>query len=824
MTYPDTFTQKTGFDSIIALLQEECLTASAARMVERLAPIADFEKLKTTLRETDEFRRILLLEKPFPAQDYFDFRDELKRLRVKGTYVTLEGLQQFRASYTAICEIKLYIEKIDAGLYPHLRGRGTDLQTDSRLLTHIDALLTPTGELKDNASEELLAIRTQIRRKSSQTQRYIGKYMQTAVQQGWVEENADITVRNERLVIPVMAAYKKSMRGFIHDVSSTGQTVFMEPEEIFNLNNEIVELRNQERIEIIEILKRFSDELRRQSDSLLQAYRFLVFIDFLRAKAKLAIRLEAVLPVVEPFPCFEWKQARHPLLFLAIQKQNETSRPKIVPLDLCMEPSEKILIVSGPNAGGKSVCLKTVGLLQYMVQCGLLVPMSEDSRMGIVNNIFVDIGDEQSIENDLSTYSSHLKNMKFWVENADAHTLFLCDELGGGTEPSVGGAIAEALVEHLLAKGSYGIITTHYTNLKLMAPEHPGIVNGAMLFDSDHLKPLYILRKGLPGSSFAFEIARKTGLPESLLEEAARKVGNRQMNFEQVQQQLEVEKHEMARKKQEIDLADELLSSTLQKYNGLLADLEKNREKLLREAKEEARRIVKQANADIERTIREIKEAQAEKAATIRLRKNLQTAADMGFPAASPDSIASGAVSSVKKTTPLHATASPAKNPLSRKPAVFQQGDRVRLKDGSSAVARIGKIKGNQARLDFEYISMQVPLSRLEALSAAEVRQYDEKSRHSQVSVENINSGKENFSAHIDIRGMRADHAQQSVAKLIDDAVLYGEKHLEILHGKGNGVLRQIVRTLAAETPHVVSFSDQSEEFGGAGITLIELR
>lgn len=824
MTYPDTFIQKTGFDSIVTLLQEECLTASAACMAEKLIPIADFVKLTETLRETDEFRRILLLEKPFPAQDYFDFRDELKRLRVKGTYITLEGLQQFRASYTVICQIKSYMAKIDAGLYPRLASHSADLQTDSRLLTHIDALLTPTGELKDSASEELLAIRTQIRRKASQTQRYIGKYMQTAIQQGWVEENADITVRNERLVIPVMAAYKKSMRGFIHDVSSTGQTVFMEPEEIFNLNNEIVELRNQERIEIIAILKRFSDELRQQSDNLLHAYRFLVFIDFLRAKAKLAVRLEAVLPEVEPTPCFEWKQARHPLLFLAIQKQSAASRPEIVPLNLSLDPSEKILIVSGPNAGGKSVCLKTVGLLQYMLQCGLLVPMSEDSRMGIVNNIFVDIGDEQSIENDLSTYSSHLKNMKFWVENADSRTLFLCDELGGGTEPSVGGAIAEALVEHLLAKGSYGIITTHYTNLKLMAGEHPGIVNGAMLFDSDNLKPLYILRKGLPGSSFAFEIARKTGLPESLLEEAARKVGNRQMNFEQVQQQLEVEKHEMARKKQEIDLADELLSSTLRKYNGLLAELEKNREKILREAREEARRIVKQANADIERTIREIKEAQAEKTATARLRKNLQTAVEQGFPTASVN-LAAPEASPVKKPSIVLSQAdSPAKPSALRKPAVFKQGDRVRLKDGSSSVARIGRIKGDQARIDFEYMSMQVPLSRLEALSAAEARRYDENSRRSQVSVENINSGKENFSAHIDIRGMRADHAQQSVGKLIDDAVLYGEKRLEILHGKGNGILRQIVRTLAAENPHVVSFSDQSEEFGGTGITLIELQ
>ncbi|MDE7338703.1 MAG: endonuclease MutS2, partial [Bacteroidales bacterium] len=394
-------------------------------------------------------------------------------------------LGRLRASYVTLSEIKSYFDKLDAETYPQLCLFAQQLEIVPEVLPKIDTLLTRTGEIRDNASENLFRIRQLIRRKSGETQRYIVKYMDLAKKEGWVEDEADVTVRNERLVIPVTASHKKSMRGFIHDVSATGQTVFMEPEEIFNLNNEIVELRNEERVEIIEILKNFSAFLRPFLGVLTAAYRFLVRVDVLRGKALLAVKLDAGMPILHNKPCFVWRQARHPLLYLKDPKG-------VVPLDLSLADEEKIVMISGPNAGGKSVCLKTVGLLQYMLQCGLLVSMREDSEAGVVRDIFVDIGDEQSIENDLSTYSSHLKNMKFWVEHADKNTLFLSDELGSGTEPQVGGAIAEALVEFLLRKGARGIITTHYTNLKLMAKNHPGIVNGAMLFDQENLRPLYV--------------------------------------------------------------------------------------------------------------------------------------------------------------------------------------------------------------------------------------------------------------------------------------------------------------------------------------------
>lgn len=802
MTYPDSFVQKIGFDTIIGLLQKECITESARAMCTKIAPLHPFEKLQTYLKQTAEFKSLLMLEAAFPAQDYFDLSDELKRLQVQGSYITLEGLGRLRASYVTLCEIKSYFDKLDAETYPQLCLFAQQLEIIPEVLPKIDTLLTRTGEIRDNASENLFRIRQLIRRKSGETQRYIVKYMDLAKKEGWVEDEADVTVRNERLVIPVTASHKKSMRGFIHDVSATGQTVFMEPEEIFNLNNEIVELRNEERVEIIEILKNFSAFLRPFLGVLTAAYRFLVRVDVLRGKALLAVKLDAGMPILHNKPCFVWRQARHPLLYLKDPKA-------VVPLDLSLADEERIVVISGPNAGGKSVCLKTVGLLQYMLQCGLLVSMREDSEAGVVRDIFVDIGDEQSIENDLSTYSSHLKNMKFWVEHADKNTLFLSDELGSGTEPQVGGAIAEALVEFLLRKGARGIITTHYTNLKLMAKSHPGIVNGAMLFDQENLRPLYVFRKGLPGSSFAFEIARKTGLPESVLAAAENKVGRRQLNFEQELQQIEVEKHVLHKKRQEVEVADDLLHSTLQKYKGLLHDLETHRTRLMNEAKAEARSLVKQANADIERTIREIREAQAEKEATRRARQVLNEKAAEWEETKSPE------IEGEQPKKPAE-EAKPNGIPL-------REGAWARLKDSPRTVGRIEKIQDGTARVNFDYMRMQLSFDKLVALTEKESLQYEKNLGRGSVKVENLSEGQLHFKPRIDLRGVRGEEAVEKTLRLVDQAVLYGEKHLEILHGKGNGILRQLIRGALSKNPHVQSFSDQEEQFGGSGITLVHL-
>lgn len=812
MFCPKNFDQKIGFDSIRELLQGLCITSAAVDLAGRLHPVESFDKLTLFLQQTSEFKRVLAQEKAFPSQDYYPMGEELGRLHVRGTYITLQGLQQLRASYTTLSQIKDYFLHLDAEVYPKLVEFSNFLEIDRQILVQTDRILTQSGEVRDNASENLLRIRTMIRRKSSQTQTYIGRYMSTAKQQGWVEENAEVTIRNERLVIPVGAAYKKSMRGFIHDVSATGQTVFMEPEEIFNLNNEIVELKNEERLEIIEILKAFSDFLRPGLDGLLKAYRFLTAVDFLRAKARLALMMEAELPQLSPHPCIDWQRAMHPLLYLSLKKQAQAGgTAQIVPLSIKLDKQERIVIISGPNAGGKSVCLKTVGLLQYMLQCGLLVPMSPDSQAGFFRNIFVDIGDEQSIENDLSTYSSHLKNMKFWVDHANADTLFLCDELGGGTEPNVGGAIAEALIETLLQKGAYGIVTTHYTNLKLMAKRHEGIVNAAMLFDQTALRPLYVFQKGLPGSSFAFEIARKIGLPEPLLASAARKAGKQQMHFEQELQQVEVQKHRLEKKQQEIDIADTLLSETVAKYTALLNELQQHRNELMRQARDEAKAVVKNANAEIERVIREIREAQAEKEATAKLRKELQQKVLEPVGQKPQERV---------ENQPVKAHAKVEKKP--QEPVTLKEGMLVRI-DGEGSVGQIEKISGNSARVSLDFLHIQVPLSRLVALSKVESGQYLKNGRKSQVSVQGINSGSASFKPYADIRGYRAEEAISAIEKLLDEAVLYGHKHLEILHGKGNGVLRQLTRATAAKNPHVASYADQAEEFGGSGITVITL-
>lgn len=808
MLSPENFAQKTGFDSVTELLQGLCITKDAAELAGKMHPIAEFDKLLLFLQQTSEFKRVLELEKPFPSQDYYPMGGELARLRVMGAYITLQGLQQFRASYTTLSLIKDYFSQLDAALYPRLIEFSAMLEIDASILPETDRILTKTGEIRDNASENLLRIRNLIRRKTSQTQAYMVGYMRTAKQQGYVEENAEVTVRNERLVIPVRSSYKKAMGGFIHDVSSTGQTIFMEPEEIFNLNNEIVELKNEERLEIIEILKHFSDFLRPKIEGLQKAYRFLTAVDFLRAKAQLAVMLKGELPVVSPKPCLKWIKAMHPLLYLSIEKQAQSgTRSQIVPLDISLEEGERIVIISGPNAGGKSVCLKTVGLLQHMLQCGLLVPMSPDSQAGIFQNIFVDIGDEQSIENDLSTYSSHLKNMKFQVEHANAKTLFLCDELGSGTEPNVGGAIAEAMIETLLKKGAYGIVTTHYTNLKLLAKDHPGIVNAAMLFDQAAMRPLYIFRKGLPGSSFAFEIARKIGLPEDLLTAASQKAGRQQMHFEEELQQIEVQKHQMAKKQQQIDIADDLLSSTLSKYNRLLAELEQNKNTLMRQAKDEAKAVVKNANAEIERVIREIREAQAEKTATARLRRELQE--------------------KVAEETPEKKVGKPIQKTQKKTSGAavlpLKEGVWVRL-DGEGSVGQIEQLNSRTARVNFDFIRMQVPLERLSALTQNEAAQQSQRLAKTSSKTQGFHDTGADFKPYLDIRGFRAEEAVSAVEKLLDEAVLYAHKHLEILHGKGNGVLRQITRATAAKSPHVASFADQSEEFGGSGITLIEMR
>ena len=802
------------------MLTDECISPMGTDLAARMGFTTDFERLRLFLEQAVEMKRVLMLENPFPASDYLDLRPELKRIGVKGGFISIEGLQDLAVSYTVLCELKKYILNLDGEIYPRLRALAEQLEVVAELPYRIGFLIDPlTHKLRDNASEELYRIRSRMRRLQSESNRHIQRYLSTARKEGWTGENAEATVRGERLVIPLLAAHKRQIRGFIHDVSTTGQTVFLEPEEVFLLNNELTELRHEERMEITKILKEFSQYLYPLLPVLNEGYAFLGRIDFIRAKAKLALHMEAGLPVLNERPCFTWRQARHPLL------------KDPVPLTFRLENEERIVIISGPNAGGKSVCLKTVGLLQYMLQCGLLVPMSENSEAGIFHHILVDIGDEQSIENDLSTYSSHLKNMRFWLEKANRHTLFLADELGSGTEPQAGGAIAEAVLEALDRKGAWGVVTTHYTQLKLLAKHHAAMVNGAMLFDKAEMRPLYIFKKGLPGSSFAFEMARQIGLPADVLKAAQAKTGRRHLQFEQELQQIEVEKQQLSQRTREVETADRLLSDTLEKYRKLTAEIEERKSVYIKEAKTQAADIVAQANRRIEQTIREIKEQQAEREETRRLRGQLQAdmaaildeaeAMDGGPTGGAPRPAADCTPQVSRPHTPSGNAAKPTPKAAAQPP--LRVGGYVRRADGKE-VGVIVELKGRKAKVDFDFMRLELPLEQLKPLSPQEARNEAAKQGRVQVHIENLQTGRNEFSPYLDLRGERMHDALTLTDKFIDEAVLYGESRLEILHGKGYGVLKENIRRLLRQNPHVAFFEDQKEELGGAGITIVTLK
>ncbi|MDR0763866.1 MAG: endonuclease MutS2 [Bacteroidales bacterium] len=618
--YPDDFETKIGFSEILLLLHNHCLSSLGQEHVNKIHFHSKYDTLIQLLQQTEEFRQMLVTERPFPSQDYVDCRSEFLRLKTRGSIISLEGLRDLRIFYRTLTEIIRYIKTLDREKYPLLTALFTDISIENEIQRRIFSILDDVGEIRDRASEKLYDIRRQIRAKQISAQKYIRKHILEAKQNGYVEEDAEPTVRGQRLVIPVIASHKRLVGGVIHDVSATGQTVFIEPTEIYILNNEIAGLQNDERIEIIAILRAFSEFLYPYIEHCLQGAWLMGVVDFIRAKAVLATEMRAGLPIMQDKPHFIWRNARHPLL--------EATRENVIPLNFSLDATERIVIISGPNAGGKSVMLKTIALLQYMLQCGLLVPMREDSEMGVVGKIFVDIGDEQSIENDLSTYSSHLRNMKIFLQNGTAQTLFLMDELGSGTEPQAGGAIAEALLEELNGKKMYGVVTTHYANLKLLAKRLKGVVNGAMLFDKKALKPTYIFQKGLPGSSFAFEMAQNTGLPPQLLDNARKKTGRSHLNFEEELQQLEVEKSAVQKELEGLKITDKLLEETLAKYTALYNDLNTQKKKILRDAKDEAIQIIAGAGAQIERVVREIKEANAEKEKVKTVRKKLSLYAD----------------------------------------------------------------------------------------------------------------------------------------------------------------------------------------------------
>lgn len=804
-----TLEDKLGFAKIRELVAAECTNALAVRMVQEMAFSNDYGRVVRELQQTEEFRQILVLENSFPSQDFIDLTEQLSHLRIGNTVIELQTLFDLKCSLRTIVDCLRFLLRDDPIRYPLLRNLAERVDFDPAVIRSINKIIDDKGEVFDNASDTLHDIRQQINRKRNDVDVQIGKQLSRAKREGWAPENAEVTIRNGRLVIPMLDTHRRKIKGLIHDESATRQTAYLEPSEVVELNNDLRELEFAERHEIQKILARFTDLLRPQLDALVNAYWFLARIDFIRAKARFALTIRAGRPIVDSIAKITWLDARHPLLFLAKQDG-------VVPFDITLDDNARILIVSGPNAGGKSVCLKAVGLIQYMLQCGMLVPCRETSEFGIFDNIFIDIGDQQSIDNDLSTYTSHLQSMKQLLETAGEGTLFLLDELGGGTEPRSGCAIAEALLEELDRRQAFGVVTTHFADLKLLADRHPGIRNGAMLFDTQRMQPLYRLSIGHPGSSFAFEIAQNIGFPEEVLKAAGEKVGGAMLNFEHQLQQLELDKQDIQRQRTELQVADSLLAEVTAKYQKLSDQLESRRYDILSNARKEARQIIDDANRTVEQTISDIKAAQAEREKTLQARQRMRDESER---------LASAQEKHDEERRQLVREVPAAPQPDDDASQPIAVGSIVRI-DGQDTFGEVVSIKGSKAVVESNSIRMTIALSRLTGTRKKNIP-VDKTSRQNsrfQSIYDDINEKRRLFNPTLDLRGQRADEAMDNLQHFLDDAQLLSEKELRILHGKGYGILKQIIRDYLTGNRDVKNFHSERLELGGDGITVVHLK
>ena len=831
MIYPQNFEQKIGFDQIRQLLKDKCLSTLGEERVNEMNFSDHFEEVDELLNQVAEFVRIIQEEDNFPDQFFFDVRPSLKRIRIEGMYMDEQELFDLRRSLETIRDIVRFLQRNDEEEsdcpYPSLKKLAGDITVFPQLITKIDGILNKYGKIKDNASTELSRIRRELANTMGSISRSLNSILRTAQSEGYVDKDVAPTMRDGRLVIPVAPGLKRKIKGIVHDESASGKTVFIEPAEVVEANNRIRELEGDEHREIIRILTEFSNTLRPSIPEILQSHEFLAEIDFIRAKSHFAIQTNSIKPSLENEQLLDWTMAVHPLLQLSLAKHGK----KVVPLDIELNLKQRILIISGPNAGGKSVCLKTVGLLQYMLQCGMLVPMHERSHVGLFGSIFIDIGDEQSIEDDLSTYSSHLTNMKIMMKNCNERSLILIDEFGGGTEPQIGGAIAEAVLKRFNIKGTFGVITTHYQNLKHFAEDHEGVVNGAMLYDRHLMQALFQLQIGNPGSSFAVEIARKIGLPEDVIADASEIVGSEYINADKYLQDIVRDKRYWEGKRQTIRQREKHMEETIARYQAEMEELQKSRKEIIRQAKEEAERLLQESNARIENTIRTIKEAQAEKEKTRLVRQELADFRESIDNLTSKEQEDKIARKMEKLKEKQNRKKEKKQNGTKEQPAVQQtpkatpitEGCPVRIK-GQSSVGEVLEINGKNAVVAFGSIKTTVKTERLERSNAVPQKQESAKSSFvSNQTQDSMYEKKLNFKQDIDVRGMRGDEALQAVTYFVDDAILVGMSRVRILHGTGTGILRTLIRQYLQTIPGVRHFADEHIQLGGAGITVVDL-
>ena len=840
MIYPDNFESKLGFDKIREMVRQSTLCPLGAQRVDEMQFLTDRNALQHELSLLAEMKAIIeRATQPLPTDCFFDLTLPLKRIRLSGTFMETEELYDLMRSLRTIQDLAQYLNpregqefRMDDGLggsanisfnerFPLLRALAADVVTFPDIIRKIDQTLTPTGEIRDNASPALAEIRHEMARNLSGIGRLLNSILRSAQAEGIVDKDTSPTMRDGRLVIPIPPSSKRKLKGIVHDESATGKTLFVEPAEVVEANNRIRELEGEERQEIIRILTGIANLIRPEVPNLLASYDFLGEIDFLRAKVRFAQVIDGIVPQLSEKNITDWVQARHPLLYIRYKRHNERNGllptakeyKKVVPLDILLDhKKQRIILISGPNAGGKSVCLETLGLVQYMLQHGLAVPMKDNSSCAIYNSIFVDIGDEQSIDNDLSTYSSHLQNMKFFLRNAGNPSLVLIDEFGSGTEPQIGGAIAQAILGKLNRQQVNGVITTHFTNLKLFADETPGIVNGAMLYDRGEMRPLFRLEVGRPGSSFALEIAHKIGLPNDVIEEAKKIVGSDYVNMDKYLQDISRDKRYWEQKRQKVHQQEKELEQKSQEYDEKTRELKQKRQEVMEKARSEASNLLQQANARIEKTIKDIKEAQAEKEATRLIRKEHEAFK----------------TKKIERSQP--------KPPVKQEPesisvagVKMEVGSMVRLK-GQRTVGEVLSISGRQCEVAFGLIRSHVDMSRLEVVSKNQAKKEAAASPFSHLAdtlgkgaIDMMSERRAKFKQEIDVRGMRADEALQAVMYFVDDAILLNMHEVRILHGTGTGALRQAIRQYLATVPGIANYHDEHVQLGGVGITVVEI-
>ena len=812
--YPSTFEQKIGFDSVRAMVAEQCESSIARDLVADMTFCNDYDAVLIRLEEIAEMRRALTAQPPLPLDTVVNAAQWLTSLRVSGTYVEAQALKTMRSWLKSALAVRNFFSaqrNPDTGKteYVHLDAIASDIESAPEVSRAISDILTDQGEIKDSASSELRDIRSNLSNIGNRIASAMRRVMANAVREGVLEADVTPAVRDGRLVIPVAPMNKRKIQGIVHDESASGKTYFIEPAEVVELNNRQRELEIEERREIIRILIRTADVIRPYIDGLLRTSEILGYLDFVRAKARFADLSDAYMPHLSPDPELEWYTARHPVLQASLQRSNRT----IVPLEIHLTPQKRILIISGPNAGGKSVTLKTVGIIQYMTQCGLLPTLYENSHVGIFDKILADIGDDQSIEDDLSTYSGHLRNMKVFLREGNPRSLMLIDEFGSGTEPQIGGAIAQALLGRYCSNGMWGVITTHYQNLKTFAEHTPGLVNGSMLYDRKLMQPMFKLDIGHAGSSFAIEIARKTGLPDDVIDEARNIVGSDYVNLDKYLLDVARDRRYWENKRDRIRQREKHLEDVIARYESDAEQLRANRKAIIADARKEAGEIIAGSNAAIERTIHDIRTAQAEKEATAEARRKL---AEQRQALDNPDEGDKDAPELLRKAPkPKKAKTKP-----QPKPETISVGDNVLL-DGSGNPGTVMEIEKDKATVAFGAMKIAVPLKRL----TRTLRKAKTLAKDSFVSASTTDSMRRkqlDFKTEIDIRGLRADEAVQAVTYFIDDAIQFNTERVRILHGTGTGALRLAIRDYLATVPGVRSYHDEDVRFGGAGITVVE--